>query len=74
MGRMKKPDPIDQAKRLAEVQTMVKDMVGAMPSMAREIQRNALETLGDVITELVKHAPKASKGVGAKAAGQSSGA
>lgn len=52
MGRPKKPDPLDQAQRLAAVKIMVRDMGGAMPTMAKELRRNACETLDDIIGEL----------------------
>ncbi|MBB4857182.1 hypothetical protein HNO88_000489 [Novosphingobium chloroacetimidivorans] len=52
MGRPKKPDPLEQAQRLAAVKIMVRDMAGAMPTMARDLRRNACETLDDIIGEL----------------------
>ena len=67
MGRPKKPDPLDQAQRLAAVKIMIKDMGDAMPSMARELRRNACETIDDIIEELAKPTR-------AKAARQSRGA
>lgn len=56
MGRPKKPDPLDQAQRLAAVKIMVRDMGGAMPSMAKELRRSACETIDDIIEELTKAA------------------
>lgn len=52
MGRKRNADPIDQARRLAEVKTMIKDSADAMPGMARELRRNATETLDEIIAEL----------------------
>lgn len=52
MGRKRNADPIDQARRLAEVRTMIKESADAMPSMARELRRNATETLDEIIAEL----------------------
>lgn len=52
MGRKRNADPIDQARRLSEVKTMIKDSADAMPNMARELRRNACETLDEIIGEL----------------------
>lgn len=52
MGRKRNADPLDQARRLTEVKTMIKDSADAMPSMARELRRNATETLDEIIAEL----------------------
>ncbi|WP_017979862.1 hypothetical protein [Sphingomonas melonis] len=52
MGRKRNADPLDQARRLTEVKTMIKDSADAMPGMARELRRNATETLDDIIAEL----------------------
>lgn len=52
MGRKRNADPIDQARRLTEVKTMIKDSADAMPGMARELRRNATETLDEIIAEL----------------------
>ena len=52
MGRRKNPDAIDQARRLSEVKMMIKDSADAMPTMARELRRNACETLDEVIAEV----------------------
>jgi hypothetical protein len=52
MGRKRKPDPLDQARRLMAVKDMIKDAADATPSMARELRRNAIETIDDIIGEL----------------------
>lgn len=52
MGRKRNADPLDQARRLAEVKTMIKDSADAMPGLARELRRNACETLDEIIGEL----------------------
>lgn len=52
MGRKKNADLIDQARRLAEVKTMIKDSADAMPGMARELRRKACETIDEIIAEL----------------------
>lgn len=52
MGRKRKADPLDQARRLAEVKVMIRDSADAMPGMARELRRNATETLDEIIAEL----------------------
>ena len=52
MGRKRNADPIDLARRLAEVRTMIKDSADATPALARELRRNATETIDEVIAEL----------------------
>lgn len=52
MPRPRKPVPEAVAQRLAAVKIMVQDMADAMPTMARELRRNACETLDDLIAEL----------------------
>lgn len=52
MGRKRNADPIDLARQLATVKTMIKDSADAMPAMARELRRNATETIDEVIAEL----------------------
>lgn len=52
MGRPRKPDPLDQARRLTEVKTMIRDSADATPNMAHELRRNAVETLDEIIREL----------------------
>lgn len=52
MGRRRNADPLDQARRLAEVKSMIKDSADATPGMARELRRNATETLDEIIAEL----------------------
>lgn len=56
MGRPKNADPVKQAQRLAAVKVMIKDSADAMPTMARELRRNACETIDDIIAELARPA------------------
>lgn len=55
MGRRKIYfDPLDQARRLAAAKVMIEDLADAMPTMARELRRNACETIDEVIAELAR--------------------
>ncbi len=52
MSRTRTPRAGEQADRLETVKVMVRDLADAMPTMARELRRNAIETLDDVIADL----------------------
>lgn len=52
MPRKKKGDPISQARRLREVQTLIRTTIHATPLMAKEMRRNALEMIDEIIAEL----------------------
>lgn len=52
MTRRRKPDPVDQMRRLVAVKNMIADTADALPTMARELRRNACETIDDIIEEL----------------------
>lgn len=52
MGRKRNADPLDQARRLHEVKQMIRDSGGATPLSARELRRNAIDTIDEIIGEL----------------------
>lgn len=54
MSRPRKATDPELARRLAGVKIMVHDLKDAMPTMARELRRNACETLDEIIEELTR--------------------
>jgi hypothetical protein len=51
-GRKKAATHEDIVNRLTAVKVMVRDIGGAMPTLRRELTREALESLDDVIGDL----------------------
>lgn len=52
MSRAPKPTVADIAARLMAVKLMVRGMADAMPSLAREMRREACESIDDIIQDL----------------------
>ena len=50
--RKPRPTPADIAASLTAVKLLIKGMSGAMPTLQREIQRDACERIDDIITDL----------------------
>jgi hypothetical protein len=50
--RRRAPAPADLAARLTSVKLMVRGTADAMPSLARELRREACETIDDIIKDL----------------------
>lgn len=54
MTRPRPATPAEHARRLAGVKIMIFDLKDAMPTMAKELRRNACETLDEIIEELTR--------------------
>lgn len=50
--RGRRAQPADLAARLTSVKLMIRGTEDAMPSLARELRREACETIDDVIQDL----------------------
>lgn len=52
MNRARKPTLADVAARLTAVKLMIRGTADAMPSLAREMRREACESIDDIIQDL----------------------
>ncbi|MBO9380260.1 hypothetical protein GG804_26195 [Sphingomonas histidinilytica] len=52
MPRRRKPDSAELIRRLVAVKVMVASMKDAMPAAARELRRQAGESIDDIIEDL----------------------